>query len=361
MVDQRHGRAVDEGLRVLGRRTAHDQKAGEAGRARHAGQALDRTQRVAAGAGDALDLAALDHAARDLARRTFADHRDLELTGVRFLRRDAVGDLGLLAGHDLFFLLGGVEPGGGDADAVVARGNAHHGPAALAVGLNAPGGPVRPGHDHFGARERNVRLDDADLALQIADLLLGRSRCRRDARSRRDGLGGLQGEVVLVENLNLRRLPVHGRGLEHELEHRCLRRFVEAVAGRLHYLGRRHLAGGVDRQLEHGVPFETRLLRFGRIRRVLEMNQLRHHDRRLLWRRLLLVRLRGAHDGTRSAARDRSLSTLGQRFDREQRGGCQRCHPEPREVGQDDVSPTLANRRGGQAAGRRIANAKAPT
>ena len=94
--------------RVFGRRAANDQQPGEARRTRHAGQALDRAQRVAAGAGDAVDFAPFDHAARDLARRPFADHDHFEALA---FGRDAVGDFGFLTADDFFVIFGGAKAG----------------------------------------------------------------------------------------------------------------------------------------------------------------------------------------------------------------------------------------------------------
>ena len=85
VVDERDRRAVDEDCVSCGRRAAHDEEPGERRRARDAGQVLERAQRVAVGAGDAIDLALLERALDHLARRLHAP--DLDGLDVLLARR----------------------------------------------------------------------------------------------------------------------------------------------------------------------------------------------------------------------------------------------------------------------------------
>ena len=268
------------------------------------GQALDRAQRVAARAGNAIDLAALERAPRDLARRPFAGDRDLEPLG---LGRQPIDDFGRLTGDDLLVLLAQIEAFGEHEHVVATGGQIFELETPLRVREHALLGSIGRAHHDFSARERSVGGRDPYAALEIAGrgLLLGFDLGSRFRRRR-----GLERELVLEIDLDGDRFAVARRRLEHELEHRRYCGFVETMAGGLHHLGSRHLAARVDRDLQDDVGFEPRLFGFGRVRRVLEVHDFRHHDLR---RRGARIRRSGPRDRTRAAAWHRALSPIRRR------------------------------------------------
>src|SRR5690606_23489268 len=135
VIDERDVRPVDVRARLLRSGAAYDEQAGEAGRARHARQVLDRPERVAVRARDAVQLALLERALRDLARRPRPAHGHLlvgpvELDAGRGRRRldllAGEADVDLHLGPRVDRLLVGLRriARRGDGDLVRARGDA---------------------------------------------------------------------------------------------------------------------------------------------------------------------------------------------------------------------------------------------
>jgi hypothetical protein len=128
VVDERHRGAVDEGLRLGWAGATHEQDARDRGRPRHAGQVRERAERVAVGAGDAIDLALRECAFDDLARWALAAHGDRKAVGGD---EDAVLHRELLARLDRLGDRERVEAGGLDDDVVVAGLERGHDEAAV--------------------------------------------------------------------------------------------------------------------------------------------------------------------------------------------------------------------------------------
>jgi hypothetical protein len=271
VIDERRHRAVDEDARVFGRRTTHDEQSGEAWSSRHAGQALDGTECVTTGAGHAFDLAPLQGTAGDLAWRPFAsdDHLDAFVRLFPHLRRQAIGDLRRLAGDDGFGAFERAETRHRHLDLVVTRREGFERPRASLVASHDARRTRGPADLDLGPDQRRIRSSDSQRALERAD---------RRTRGRLGRGLGCEFELVAVENLHRDGLPALARRLELEVERCVVRRLVEAVPHGLGDFGRGDVALGVDRELEQHVRFEPRLLRFGGVRRRLEVHDLGHHN-----------------------------------------------------------------------------------
>jgi hypothetical protein len=88
-----------------------------------------------------------------------------------------------LAADDLFLVLGRAETAGHHAHVVSPGGQPDDRPVPFTVGLGSPDGSVGGAHEHFGSRERRVRIRDFDGAFEIAP-----PRRRRSGRCA--GVGG---------------------------------------------------------------------------------------------------------------------------------------------------------------------------
>ena len=274
MVAERDQRAVEEEVRVLGCRAAHDQQPGKRRRPCHARQALERAQRVAAGARDAVDFAAVDRTPRDFTRWAFAFDHDLEAGG---FRRNSVDEVGGFAGNHVFLARELAKARGGDAHADSPGAHVVETKAAFAVGQNPAFPAIGQGDGDLDPGQRFIVPTDLERAAELA-----RGGGRRLRGHRRHGL---QRERVPVQDLSRDGLAASRRWPELELERRLARRFVEAVAGGLVDFRSGDVALSVDRQLEHDVALEPCLLCCWWIRRVLELGERRRDDLQLFRRR----------------------------------------------------------------------------
>jgi hypothetical protein len=173
MINERDVRAVDEVGGAFGRRAAHDEQTRQPGWARHARQALQRAQRVAARAGNAGDLTPLERATCDLTRRTLT--LDSDFDAFRYGRQTVLHVTGF-TGHDVFFALEIVEARGFDGHLVLAGRKARKLEGAVGRRRCAELLALRCLHDDLGAGKRSIRTLDEELAFQVA---LRRRRRRR--------------------------------------------------------------------------------------------------------------------------------------------------------------------------------------
>jgi hypothetical protein len=263
VIDERHRGAVDERERVRRCRPAHDEQS--ARRFRDARQALQRAQSVTARARNAIDLAALDRAARHLARGALTLDDDLEPGR---LGGEPQRHVGFDAGAHVFRGIDGVEPLERDPHAVRAGQELRGLPAAFPVGGELLLLAVGPHQHHLGADHRRFRLREAQAPAQDA--------ARRHLGHR--ALHHLELEHVAVELLGGDRLAVFRGGGIAEPEGRLARGLVEAVTHRLRNLHVRDAAVAIDRELQDDGRFEAGGDCLGRVARLGELEQLRLLD-----------------------------------------------------------------------------------
>ena len=183
VIDQRHVDPVDEDLRVLGRRAAHDEQAAAGGRARHARQVLDHRQRIARGAGDPVDDVGAQHHVRHVLLGARGRHRLVERVGLPAF--DVVGDDRLLAGADLFVRAERQVRGRFDVQVPGAGGEFEEGEPAVAVGGRLVGLGRRRALFAGGHDEADERRAGAALAQHARQALARRRRRGHSGRRRR--------------------------------------------------------------------------------------------------------------------------------------------------------------------------------